>query len=658
MISMLLHNIKALVWPKEFINLAYRKVWMTVVYVLIMSFITSVLFSVQFTNGINNLFKYYYKIIEEHVSDFTYDNGVLSVNDDETTTVFLEDGSVLVFVTSLEKFSEDIRDKECFIHYLDKKQYNQAINGVLRAYMFSKTKCVIITGENYQIFTYSELFKQGKNASIMQHLTKQELQEVYELPTFQLYIIFVLFFAVGFLIQPFKSALLVGLIMKIVNSFVSGKYSYGYMYRSALFIMVPYNLIFYLGLGGFYNKLVNILITLSSDPMQGTVNAMDHILSTLFLMLKISCVLYFVYPIAAVLHKVWSEGPFRNSQSELNDIRYMPGGYAVGNFDDGGNDMFSSKPFDPIPPTPQAPDNQPKQNTGYNPNPAYSATSQPNQNMGYTPNPVYSMNNQPSQNTGYNPNPAYSGGNQPKQNTGYNPNPAYSAANQSNTYAGYNQTPVYHPEANQHTNTGYNPNPAYSSTSQPINNMYSPEPEEEMDDDNEYTDRSDLAQDNAYAEKGLVWKKQEQRNSRKPGQQAYTSQQWRPQAYTDMQAERKKWSEINQTWNPNQKSNFNQEWRPQAQTDMQSEMDKWNASNQKWNADKKVSFNQEWNPQKADNKEDPFGGVKQDWQKNQTWKGVKDTSNPTMGNGTSQTDGQNSQWNRTPVWGKKDDPFA
>ena len=87
-------------------------------------------------------------------------------------------------------------------------------------------------------------------------------------------------------------------------------------------------------------------------------------------------------------------------------------------------------------------------------------------------------------------------------------------------------------------------------------------------------------------------------------------------------------------------------------------MNKWNESNQKWNADKKISFNQEWNPQKADNKEDPFGVEKQDWQKNQTWKGIKDTSNPTLGKGTNQTDGSNSQWNQTPVWGKKDDPFA
>lgn len=651
MISMLFQNIKALVWPKEFINLAYRKIGLTIGYVIIMSVLTSVLFLVPINTAFTEFIDYFYGMMEEYVPDFTYDNGELCVNDDKKETRFTDNGTMIMYLTSLETFSEDMRDKECFIHYLDEKEYNQAINGVLQAYMFSRTSCIIINGNQYQIYEYKELLS-NRNAQSVDHISKQDVENAYNmgLPIIKMY--FAVVFVISILIQPFWNALFMGLIMKFINFLAKGRYSYGYMYRSALFIQVPYSMILYPSIGVLFKVIFKSIMTMSEQGLQAGLNPIS-------VLLKIAGVLYFVYPIAAVIHKVSSDGPYRSPQSGLKDVKYMPGGYAVGNFEDGGNDMFSSKPFDPIPPTPQTSGNQPKQNTGYNPNPAYSATSQTNPNMGYTPNPVYRGDSQPNQNTGYNPNPAYSEGNQPKQNTGYNPNPAYSAVNQSNTYGGYNQTPVYHPEANQHTtNTGYNPNPAYSVASQPINNVYSPEPEEETEDDIKYSDRSDLAQDNAYAEKGLVWKKQEQRDSRKPGQQAYTSQQWRPQAYTDMQAERKKWSEINQTWNPNQKSNFNQEWRPQAQTDMQSEMNKWNESNQKWNADKKISFNQEWNPQKADNKEDPFGVEKQDWQKNQTWKGIKDTSNPTLGKGTNQTDGSNSQWNQTPVWGKKDDPFA
>lgn len=519
-------NLKAVISPKGFIDLGLSKRKFLALYGIFMMLITVLLCDVlPMQLGMPKVSGEICDFARQYVPEFEIENNEITFNDD-LEYILPGEGALWYFNTSVTAFSDNYNDTYYAANYIPEGQEN----GLTNAFFVSRTNIVTYNGIQFQKIQVRDLTQVLGWQNRL--LTKDTM--IASLPGWIQTVMNIYYglLVIGMPISLFFFSLLWTVVVALaVNSIANGKYPFRVLYAAVVYIRV---------IVLFVHHAINRLSFVSSTQAAW----ICRLLMLLFIIL-------------AIVMKVNKDGSYSPG---LVDIKYGPGGYVVGTFD---NDNFPNNNYP---------------NNGFS-NDAHSGQS-------FAP----------------------LGGNQPlRQNTGYNPNPAYSANQPQNPGQGQYGA-VYQPQQ-VHQNTGYNPNPAYSANAQTGTYQEPQEPQ---------YGRPDLAQDKSFAAQTPVWKQPETKGHGGLGEQAYTSQEWRPQAHTDYAAEKKKWNEASQKWNP----------------DMQP------------------AFTQEWNPQRPNKPEDDlFSGGANVWEQQQKWRGTSDKSNPTMGTGNSAA---NEQWNQSPVWGKKE----
>lgn len=527
MITMFLTNFKALVKPKEFVNLAYRRVGKMVGYtfltILLVFLLCTVLpMQIEKVNVVTDLTD----IMDSSIPEFELqENGKLTIDDGKHFSIVAE-GKFVWYDTSVTHLSIDEKSEEFVGNYITDQEALQTEN-CNQLMFFSQDNLVNFQNGKWTEFSWADLMR-GLNIT---SFSKADLYE--HIPGWYQFILTVgyVFIYLGDLINVFFMGLIWGLVGLIMNAILKGYYSYGYLYRMAVYIQLP--------------MLAVRQLLLNLSPLNGGSVAW---ICRGFIVL---------YVCVALFHKINTDGPFKAKKLEY---RYTPDGPVLGEFD---TDFNSVDPNGYTQTT----------SNGYNPSLSFNVN-------GYQAN-SYNANAYNANANGYqaNANPVY---NQPpvyNQAPVYNPN----AEQQQHTNTSYNPNPAY--SSNQSFQQ-----PA-ENTYQPNNRMYSKEELNQMHakpETKEEKNTPEFAQDPSFAAQTPVWKPQTPENTGMLDEPAFTSQEWKPQAQFDYRGEKQKWNETAPKWNTNQKTSFSQEWNPQKPAKKEDDLflngqNEWKSETQVWN---------------------------------------------------------------------------
>jgi len=646
MIKMVLTNFKALVKPKEFVDLTYYSGGITFIYMLLMTVFTTLLcvlipYSYKAPQYADTIVTYVKKVLPE----FQYANSEFNLLDKEEQYITGEDW-IVYYKTDVDYISTSVSDGNAYIA----KQFSQH----QLQEMLNKELVVIVSESNMIVIQNGAITSEGRISEIFNtfnvgYLDYDQLQQ--KMPgwirTITRYGCIITI--ISYMLSLFLGGIGFGIFAAIVNLIVGSRYPFKHLFKLAIYVQIPFNLA--------YQICVFVMFKSSLSP----------ICLVLYAML-------FVYIILALVQKKKKDGAygmkFGNTSWKSNN-NY--GGFNNGGYNDQNNNYggFNNGGY-----------NDQNNNYGGNYGGNYNARqydAMGGSNTGYQTN-TYGMN----------PN-----GNFESNSFGTNPNAGY----QANSY-GMNQngaptfqTPVYKPgETGQlRPNSGYNPNPAFSASNQEtqaVNQYLTPAMmnarSEETKEKDELVER---AQHDVY-----------QRNTKVYDKEQLNQMQAKPVARelnaTRDFAQSEQYAAQNRVWKPKVEEEkimvdepkfTSQKWQPQAEFDYKGEKEKWNENMKKWDFNQKTTFQQEWNPQKATAKDDDIFGQKNEWQSNQmVWKSDSVNSTPlpsqpatsqqvsnfaplpqvpaqqTLNSQEEQSKpdertSESFQWKQTPVWGVKDD---
>lgn len=225
----LVTNFKSLVLPKCFLPLTFQKAGGMVGYVMLSMLIAVVLFEAlpTFLGGSVTEMA---DSMETELPDFYYKDGQLSFGFGEEY-LWQNDQNLIYICTAVESFNSD--DDNYFANVLDDMTIQNALPP--KAIFLSRTDCMFVQNGDVGRMSLEEILSQLDITSF------DKAQFIDSMSTLMYVILSIglVFIFIGSIVGIFFFALIWGLIAFLINRFQRIKYSYGRMYRLAVYVMVP-----------------------------------------------------------------------------------------------------------------------------------------------------------------------------------------------------------------------------------------------------------------------------------------------------------------------------------------------------------------------------------------------------------------------------------
>lgn len=225
----LVENIKSLAVPQKFMELTFRKG--IVGYVMLIMLIAELLI-----NGVPLYLKgnisQAVEAVDQELPDFTYQNGKLDFNSGRKYTY--RDDNGLVYVNSSVEFFNPNNEysKLYYLNYVGATNLSDLPNVAI---FFSRTNCIIVQEQHVNEMSLSDLMGQFD-------ITTWDKTQMLDTLSVILFAFYAILFAFGYTVEVigiFFFALIWGLIAFLLNRTRKIKYTYGRMYRLAVYVMVP-----------------------------------------------------------------------------------------------------------------------------------------------------------------------------------------------------------------------------------------------------------------------------------------------------------------------------------------------------------------------------------------------------------------------------------
>lgn len=224
----LIENIKSLAAPKRFIGLTFRKGM--VGYVMLIMLLAVVLIHVLPTYLLGTITKTV-ESVEENCPEFRYKDGRFDFDSGREFS-YQNQKTLLYICTGAERFSLQSGDENYYGNYVDVSRPRELPPQIM---MFSRTNCVMVQNQTAKQMPLSQLMNEFDITSF----DKEQLIDVLGVILNIAYPIGFVFIYIGSVVGIFFYALIWGLIAFLINLTQNVKYTYGRMYRLAIYVMIP-----------------------------------------------------------------------------------------------------------------------------------------------------------------------------------------------------------------------------------------------------------------------------------------------------------------------------------------------------------------------------------------------------------------------------------
>lgn len=224
----LVENVKSLAAPKRFIGLTFRKG--IVGYVMLIMLLAVLLAHVLPTYAFGTIPKMIDEI-EEIFPEFQYKNGKLDYDSGREFS-YQTNQTLLYICTGVESFSTQSGTANYFGNYVDIARLQELPPQVV---MFSRTNCVMVQDRTVNLIPLSQLMDAMEVTSFDKAQLMDALDAILNI-MFPVIFVFIFVFSV---IGIFFYALIWGVIAYLINRTQKINYTYGRMYRLAVYVLVP-----------------------------------------------------------------------------------------------------------------------------------------------------------------------------------------------------------------------------------------------------------------------------------------------------------------------------------------------------------------------------------------------------------------------------------
>ena len=224
----LVENVKSLAAPKRFIGLTFRK--KIVGYVMLVMLLAVLLAHVLPTYAFGTIPKIIDEV-EEICPEFQYKNGKLDYDSGREFS-YQNDQTLFYICTGVESFSTQYGTANYFGNYVDMSRPQELPPQIM---MFSKTNYVMVQNQTVNLIPLSQLMNEFNITSLNKAQLLDSLDAILNI-VFPIGFVFIFLFSV---IGIFFFALIWGLIAYLINRTQKISYTYGRMYRLAVYVMVP-----------------------------------------------------------------------------------------------------------------------------------------------------------------------------------------------------------------------------------------------------------------------------------------------------------------------------------------------------------------------------------------------------------------------------------
>ena len=245
--SLFLNNFKGYGVPIEFINLARRKAFPSVVYLILLTVLSTFLcFVLPFNSTMNKGLTFVSEGAQKYMPEFTFAKGELSVTNDKKYDFLKEnnlpDASnqlILLADTSLDYFTIQSDGPESVYTYMTEQQIEQFATGQGVAIFLAKKNMVMINRGQLQMYNYLQLIDSASiNVVRMDRESLLQMIPIWWQSFVRIAdIVLVLFFVVNL----FFMGLIYTIVAKIVDSIIHCRIPFGKMYLAVMFIYWPWH---------------------------------------------------------------------------------------------------------------------------------------------------------------------------------------------------------------------------------------------------------------------------------------------------------------------------------------------------------------------------------------------------------------------------------